>query len=259
MKKLQSFTRNLFTQWVIFQLFSDLLHLIKSTGSEALKAFIQPLLSVFENAFNKYDVTLLAAKNAEAPTVFDEKRDWGIKELYAIAAVYADHFLKPAKQQAALFLLAIFKRYGTGADISKLPQDDESGVLTNILQELTADAANPHTTALDVVELVEYIAENNTGFIAGRRLVTEENMQLAGQVKTARSAAENAWSSLRDAINGYAVVNVADADCAALINSLNATIDRYKSNARRARGGKPREDASPETPGETATDTPAQD
>ena len=79
MKKLQSFTRNLFTQWVIFQLFSDLLHLIKSTGSEALKAFIQPLLSVFENAFNKYDVTLLAAKNAEAPTVFDEKRDWELK------------------------------------------------------------------------------------------------------------------------------------------------------------------------------------
>lgn len=96
--------------------------------------------------------------------MFDEKRDWGIKELYAIAAVYADHFLKPAKQQAALFLLAIFKRYGTGADISKLPQDDESGVLTNILQELTADA-KLHTTALDVVELVEYIAENNNLFL----------------------------------------------------------------------------------------------
>ena len=65
--------------------------------------------------------------------------------------------------------------------------------------------------------------------------------------------------SSSESIVAGTVVNVADADCAALINSLNATIDRYKSNARRARGGKPREDASPETPGETATDTPAQD
>ncbi|GEM_PF-1322982 len=238
MKKLQSFSKSYFTNLLVFQLFADLLHALKASTDEALKAFIESVLKNFETAFNKYDQTLIASKTAEAPLAFDEKRDWGIRELYAIASVYEDHFLDESKQAAAQFFLSIFKRYGTGSQLSLLAQDEESASLTNILQEMNEERAKTYAAALDVEKLLAYITENNTAFIDARRAVTEENMQLAGQVKNARVEIEKAWDTLRAAINGYAAVKGDDPATASLLDSLNATIEHHKSNVRRAQNAK---------------------
>lgn len=242
MKKIKSFSKSYLTQWAIFQLFSDLLHHIKSSENQVLNTFIARVLEAFEKAFEEYDLTLLAAKTADAPVVFDQNRDWGIRELYSIAKVYEDYFLDENKQEAARFFLDIFKRYGSGNELAQLAQDKQSGAMTNVLQQLMSDAAEGHASALAVEPLISFIDENNTAFINARRAVTEENMKLAGQVKVARTAAEKAWDNLRAAINGYAVVNEDDADCLALIDSLNATIEHHQQVVRRGKAAKPKDE-----------------
>lgn len=238
MVQLVSFTKRRFTNWGIFQLFSDINHHLESETDEQFKLFIAKTFEAHKIAFEAYDKALLADKTAGAPGVFDEKRNWALRKIYAICNVHKDFVLDEVRQNASIYLRSILKRYGSISYITKLAQDRKSAAITNMLQDLKAEGAKAHTEALGFDKLIAYIEENNEAFIAARRLVTKENMELAGQVKSNRTSAEEAWDKLRAAINGYVAANVDDAEGFALIDQLNATIEHHKLAVRRARSGK---------------------
>lgn len=246
MKKIRTFSASLFQKWEIYQLMADLLQLINTKGSEGLKTFVKTLLESTQTSFEKYDDALEAEKKAEAPAQYDEKRDWGIRELWAIVSVYTDHFLVPGQQNAALFFEKIFNKYGSGNAIAQTGRDKQSGILANLLQDIKTEAATPHTAALNLQPLIAYIEENNNAYINARRELTEENLQLAGLTKDTRTVLENDWRNLSTAINGFAMVNQTDTEFINLIDNINATIERYIAAARRRRSTKP--DETPETP-----------
>lgn len=131
---------------------------------------------------------------------------------------------------------SLFDKYG---DPTKLAQTEESGVLHNLLQDLTVfDSAK--RTALNLDVWITDLQTKEDAFLTAAAQRTEADAaRQVGIVKETRTAADAAYRSLVDTVNALAMIE-GDAEYATFIDHVNALIDRQKGilKARKTRNEK---------------------
>lgn len=214
-----------------FQVMSNVLSYLKEENLEELK--LASLAEGFDSKLKAYDEVLvlergnvLSSKLSEA----DKKRDDALRSLVNIVKAYTV-FPEAEKADAALELLHVIGKYGKGID--RLPYLQESGVLTNLLEDL-AIAGNAELLSLLhledwVTKLKEAAAEFDNLFVSRE---SDNSTKLSGQVKTIRQEIQLLFQQLATLMNAYEMVYGATA-YASLSARINEAVDYARSQAGR--------------------------
>ena len=135
-----------------FQVMSNVLSYLKEENLEELK------LSAFAESFEKqlkvYDEVLVLERGNVLSlklTDADKKRDDAYRALAGIVKTYTV-FPEEEKADAALKLLHVIGKYGKGID--RLPYLQESGVLSNLFQDLESEESKGAIALLHLEEWV---------------------------------------------------------------------------------------------------------
>ncbi len=197
----------------------------------------------FTTALKAFDDALKATAldpTAATTTDTDHARDaaWrGARNYTKAMCVYPDETVAAYAVEAE----SIFDKYG---DPTNLAQTEESGLLHNLVQDLEAlDASKRTALALDV--WIADVKAKEEAFLAAVAERTEaEAARQTGIVKETRTAAEDAYRSLVEAVNALVVVN-GEADYATFIDHVNALIDRQKTVLKSRSTRSKKEDETP--------------
>lgn len=137
----------------------------------------------------------------------DKERDYAIRKIYQLIGYYSDYRYDAAKEQAAKRLKSVFKSYGTGSAISRLSQDMQTAIISNLLQELARDKEQQYVATLGLSEAVLALATSNKVFDKeqqNRRKLQSE--YVTGLVRDARTELQNQFMEFVALINALAVV-----------------------------------------------------
>lgn len=247
--KIKSSNLNRLTRWEVFQLLSDALTFAKAAEASASSLYVARL-NALNVAFEAFDKALVKerATSSAALVAAEDARDYAVRKLYALAVEYADYRFDAQKEAAALAVLKLFRPYGTGPEIARLPQDSETAILTNLLQDLETDTAAAHIAALGLEAVQASMKENNALFAeAQQERRKEQSEYVAGEVKSAREAAQEAFRVFCDTVNALVIVE-GDENYARLVAQLNTLSDSYLSNVRQRQARKSGGTSDGETP-----------
>lgn len=214
-----------------FQVMSNVLSYLKEENLEDLK------LSAFAESFEKQlkvydDVLVLERGNVLSLklTDADKKRDDAYRALVNIVKAYTI-FPEEEKADAALKLLHVIEKYGKGID--RLPYLQESGILANLLQDLSLaeNAALLSLLHLDewLAKLKEASAEFDNLFLNRE---SDNSTKLSGQVKVARRNMQELFQNLANLIQAYEIVYGTDA-YTALSAKINEAVNYARQQATR--------------------------
>ena len=211
---------------------------VQSTTPSALTTAV----SSFETAFNAFDTALKASSTNPATAIAtnaDMERDQSWRAANAYVKAMCSHPTADIAAEAAN-IKAIFDKYG---DPTSLAQTEESGVLHNLLQDLTMfDSAK--RTALNLDVWITDLQTKEDAFLTAAAQRTEADAaRQVGIVKETRTAADAAYRSLVDTVNALVLLN-GDAEYATFIDHVNAVIDRQKGilKARKTNNAKKKEE-----------------
>ncbi|MDO5664799.1 MAG: DUF6261 family protein [Bacteroidia bacterium] len=212
------------SRWEVFQLFADAIAFAVAAKEGKSELYVT-VLSFLQNKFNVFDDALVQEKATSSllPDA-EEGRDYGVRKMFSIATEYADFRVDETKETAADIVLATFKPYGNGRDIARMAQDAETGVLTNLLQDLEKEAVKTAVETLGLTSLVTYIKTNNQEFEKEKLSQTEEKARfVAGAVKTARTETQEAFKKFCETVNALIIVEGAE-KYETLVPQLNTRI-----------------------------------
>jgi len=215
-----------------FQFFTEFKGLVAKSGAGALgiEAEFSGWLPLYERedaALKKIVKSALTAQIQEA----DKARDVIFTGMLEMNSAALKHFSADVRS-AATRLKIVFDTYG---NVAKLPLNDETSAIYNLLQELeggyAADAA-----AVGIGSWVGELKARNNAFAA---LVTarfdETALRTDIVLKEARSAVDAGYFAMRERINAFVVINGGSA-YETFIKTLNAIIDKYKARVGRKGG-----------------------
>ena len=208
---------------------------------------LQTKVDDFNAAFNAFDTALKASATNPATataTDADEARDLSWRGINAYVKAMCAH--PTADIAAATEAKSLFDKYG---DPTKLAQTEESGILHNLLQDLTAfDSAK--RTALNLDVWITDLQTKEDAFLAAAAQRTEEDAaRQVGIVKETRTAADTAYRSLVDTVNALAMIE-GDTAYATFIDHVNAMIDRQKAILKTRSTNNAKKKEEEEKPGE---------
>ena len=199
-------------------------------------------VTAFETAFNAFDTALKASATNPATasaTDADVERDQSWRAANAYVKAMCSH-PTPDIAARASEAKSLFDKYG---DPTSLAQTEESGVLHNLLQDLSAfDSAK--RTALNLDVWITDLQTKEDAFLTAAAQRTEADAaRQVGIVKETRTAADAAYRSLVDTVNALAMIE-GDANYATFIDHTNAMIDRQKAilKARQTNNAKKKEE-----------------
>lgn len=211
---------------------------VQSTTPPALTTAVNS----FEIAFNAFDTALKASSTNPATAIAtnaDMERDQSWRAANAYVKAMCSHPTADIAAEAAN-IKAIFDKYG---DPTSLAQTEESGVLHNLLQDLTMfDSAK--RTALNLDVWITDLQTKEDAFLTAAAQRTEADAaRQVGIVKETRTAADAAYRSLVDTVNALAMIE-GDTEYATFIDHVNAVIDRQKAilKARQTNNAKKKEE-----------------
>ncbi|MFR3328872.1 MAG: DUF6261 family protein [Odoribacter splanchnicus] len=227
-----------------FQVMSNVLAYLKGENLEELK--LTSLAETFETKLRVYDEVLvlergnvLSGKISQA----DAERDNALKALLNVVKAYT-LFPESEKADAALKLLHVIEKYGKGID--RLPYLQESGVLSNLLQDLDTEE---NAAAAGLLHLEDWV--NKLKEAAGRFDVlfvsreADNSTKLSGKVKEARQAVQAEFEQLALLVNACEVVYGAE-PYGTLTGKINEAVDYARQQATR-RGVRPKSGEAPVT------------
>lgn len=196
------------TKWELFQLVDDTLA-IADKHQEGMPHAYTEKLEELRTAFDVFDEELVQERLPTPHQLLqaDKERDYAIRKIYQLIGYYSDYRYDAAKEQAAKELKTIFKSYGTGSAISRLSQDMQTAVISNLLKELGRDKEQQYIATLGLTEAVMALTTNNKVFDKEQR---SRNILKAkyvtGVVRDARTEVENHFMEYTELINALAVV-----------------------------------------------------
>lgn len=186
-----------------------------------------------------------ALDNTAAVTGLDEGRDISWRNSNAYVKAMCGHpdadVAEKAEEARKEFL-----KYG---DPTRLPLTQESGVLTNLLQDLKKLDASIRT-ALALDRWIEDLEEKATAFVTAyeaRLAEAGDRRPRVGIIKQKRQEAENAYRAFVDTLNALVTLN-GDEHYKEFISYANSLIDSQK-RLLKARTGKGSSGKNPSTPG----------
>ncbi len=204
-------------------------------------------VSQFTTALTAFDDALKASAINPATAATnnaDDARDRSWRGAYGYVGAMREH---PDATTAdyAEEVRAIFDKYGNP---TKLPQTEESGVLHNLLQDLTALESEKRTAlALDV--WITDLQTKEEAFLAAAAVRTKEAAaRQTGIVKETRTTTDTAYRSLVDTVNALVMLN-GDADYATFIDHVNAIIERQKVILKARQTNNSKKNSEEEKPG----------
>ena len=175
---------------------------VQSTTPPALTTAV----SSFETAFNAFDTALKASATNPATataTNADMERDQSWRATNAYVKAMCSHPTADIAS-AAKEAKSLFDKYG---DPTSLAQTEESGVLHNLLQDLTAfDSGKRTSLALDVW-ITDLQAKEDAFLAAAAQRTEADAARQVGIVKETRTAADAVYRSLVDTVNALAMIN----------------------------------------------------
>ena len=218
---------------------SNVLAYLKGENLEELK--LEALAAAFESKLKAYDEVLvlergnaLSGKISEADTA----RDNALKALVSVVKAYT-LYPEAEKAEAAQQLHAIIAKYGSGID--RLPYLQESGVLTNLLQDL---ALKENADAVKLLFLEDWVAKLKEAAARFDELFqmreADNSTKMSDKVKENRQAVQAEFEQLVLVINAYEVV-YGTSLYGGLVAKINEAVDYARAQAAR-RGKRKKED-----------------
>lgn len=226
-----------------FQVMSNILSYLKEGNLEELK--LETFCTSFEAKFKAYDdVLVLERSSALSEKIYqaDIERDQAFRALVSAVKNYVS-FPNEQKSAAATQVLHQIEKYGKG--VERLPYLQESGILSNLLQDL---ALTENANALKLLQLddwVEVLKESTARFdelFMSRE--TDNSTKSAGEIKKARQAMQEEFERLVTVINGYELV-YGTSVYGPLANKINEAVEYAQQQvSRRTRRPKEEEEVS---------------
>ena len=197
-------------------------------------------LAVFETSFNAFDEALMQERRVAPEQLIkaEEMRDLAIRKVYGLIREYSIFPFEPAKEDAANLLMNFFKQFGTGNDIAKLPQAEETAVLTNFFQEIDkSQAIEQAFSTLGLSGILNQLRIDNSVFTEmQQQRVVDDGLFVSGVVKTTRMEAQKEFLTFSQMVNALALVEGPEkyVDLKRNINTLHKnTLDRFKQRTKK--------------------------
>ena len=210
----------------MFQFLTEFKLLVEQHNPAALR--IAQEFITFLGLLTRLDNLLLIIEKSHFTakiTEVDTLRDTNYNSLKAIVKVYTNHF-DPAKKEAAYKLSIVFDRYG---DVAREGYSEETGSLTNILQELR----NNYSYEINLLSLNEWLVEienNNDTFQAlmasrdaDKAIKPKDNM-----VDLRKLIYEN-YIDMIDRLSAIILINGMDPPYTSFVDLLNVCITRHNN------------------------------
>lgn len=195
----------------------------KSTHASVLQARVE----AYKAAYEKFDDALkVKAKVSAAKLVSqaDKRRDEAFRKLRNYAKLMAGH---PNPELAAIAqeIIHILKNYD---DPTTLPQNEESGTLHNIMQDIEA-LGSEKREKIGIDSWSGHLKAAMDAYDAAvAQRAKEESGREEGVVKRTRREADEAYRSLVRAVNSLAEIE-GDTEYAAFIDAMNSHIEHQKT------------------------------
>ena len=160
-------------------------------------------------AFDICNKEVMLQRRISTSDVFEaeELRDYDIRKIYSIIYNYSDYRYDKQKEEAAKALMFIFRRYGTGYTISRMPQDTQGALMISLLQELEREAAQQHIATLHLTEVMSALKESQNYFEESqKRRRKKEAHYVTGVVKDARKDLTIQFLEFVDIVNALATL-----------------------------------------------------
>ena len=231
------------SRWELFQLMFDALTFIDN-HSQGMPLIFTNKVEELRTTFDIYDVEVAIERKISTREVFEAEqlRAYAVRKIYNLIYDYSDYRYDNKKEKAAQALMHIFESYGTGSNISRMPQETQTAVLINLLQELGREASLQHIATLHLTEAVEALSQSNNYFIQSQRIRhKKEAHYVTGVVKAARKDLTHQFLEFANVVNALAVLEGQEkyADLKKIMNEL---VKRYVTTARQ-RKRKQKDDA----------------
>lgn len=199
---------NRLSRWEIFQLLFDILAFAEEHSDDMPEAYTTKLQTL-RTTFDIYDIEVAKERRISNEELLkaDKARDFAVRKIYTLIRAYSDYHFDPEKMKAAKYLQHILKWYGTGSAISRMSQDAQTAVITNLLQDLAKADSQQHITILQLTDAVSALTTHNLIFEKeqqNRRKAQAE--YVTGVVKNARTNVENDFLAFVDVVNALAII-----------------------------------------------------
>lgn len=183
-------------------------------------------ITAFKKALDEEDRCLkISQKSALTKTIEeqDKIRDTAYSGLKGAVSSY-QKFPSGELKDAADTIAQLFVDYQISTDMQL---NRETGLITNLLQDLEGKCA----TQVEKLSLKPFVDQLKTANDQVKTLMAQRDTDrgeiVAGEMKAARAATDNAYRELVTKANAYAVIE-GDTDYAAFFKQMNSMISRYK-------------------------------
>lgn len=212
------------TQLSFFQVMSNIqIHL----GKENLVTLkLESIKTVFDTKLKAYDDALKIYrkhKNSEQITELDRQRDTLIRGFQKHILAFQD-FPNAEKQATAKKLDFEMGKYGK--NIAKMPLQEETATITQLLQEFSQGDLSQAATLIGAKDWLDKLSEINSQFVGLHTERTEEvgTIEL-GQAKKTRQELQEIFTKLTKNIEALAILN-GEEPYRNLVNSINEEIKK---------------------------------
>ena len=230
-----------------FEYFTEVIEAFEAAAGVKLK--IAVLYALFKTAFETEDFVHKKIPKSDFTKeikIADRNRDKTFRGLVFTFQGLLHHH-DPDYVLAAGRLTIILETYG---NVSKISLYDETGAITNLVQELY----NKHTNDLAALKLTDWIDRLSYENEAFRYLVMKRYEEKAGKtrltMKECRAATEKAYANLVEYINSLIVIE-GETEYLALVGVLNQITDKFsrllaqRKGRVKAKKGEEKEEVNP--------------
>ena len=196
-------------RWESFQFLFNVVD-FADAYSEEMSEMFNNKFATFRTAFEAFDDALVQERKTapEELVKAEEGRDLAVRKIYSLMREYSQFPFEPVKEDAAKLLLKTFKPYGTGSFIANLAQEEETAVLTNLMQDVDKDEAVEQALAtLGLSAAFDSLRSDNSIFYEmQKQRVKDDARIIVGIVKDTRTEAQNEFVSFTQLVNALALV-----------------------------------------------------
>lgn len=224
---------NRLSRWEIFQLLFDILAFAEEY-SDDMPAPYTAKLQTLRTTFDIYDMEVAKERRISSEELLkaDKARDFAIRKIYTLIRAYSDYHFDPEKMKAAKYLMQIIKWYGTGTSISRMSQDAQTAVITNLLQDLAKSPSQGHVATLQMTDVVEALTTQNLIFKQEQMMRRKAKSEyVTDVVKNARTNLQNDFLAFVDVVNALSLIE-GEEKYAELKQNISAMVKKYFALAR---------------------------
>lgn len=230
------------------------------TTAQLAGARIAALVAQLQAGFQKEDDLMKLAQGSTITKLLedaDKARDLAYRTLKAICELWAKNPYED-KKAAAEHLLQLMNVYKLDPSAQ---YDDESGVMTNLLQPLTSadETYSADLQKLGLIDVVRTMMQQNQEVI---RLLAERDLEdstkVLGALRTQRQENDRVYDQLLRVIESYCDVADEPEKYEKLVSDWNGTLDRYQRMLDR-KSGKNSPDDDPEPTPDSDSDDKSDD